>query len=102
MLKLLEIRQFALIDHVAVEFTEGLNLLTGETGSGKSIIVDALGLLLGEKGFAEMIRSGSEKATVSGVFELEDEDRLRQKFRRKWARVQSGRTYCETRIVPVG
>jgi DNA repair protein RecN (Recombination protein N) len=52
MLKLLEIRQFALIDHLSIEFDEGLNLLTGETGSGKSIIVDALGLLLGEKGYA--------------------------------------------------
>jgi DNA repair protein RecN (Recombination protein N) len=80
MLKLLEIRQFALIDHLSIEFDEGLNLLTGETGSGKSIIVDALGLLLGEKGYAEMIRSGAEKANVSGLFEVEDQERLRQHF----------------------
>jgi DNA repair protein RecN (Recombination protein N) len=116
MLKLLEIRQFALIDHLAVEFTEGLNLLTGETGSGKSIIVDALGLLLGEKGYAEMIRSGSEKATISGVFELEDETRLRQKFeenglefnpeelivKRELSQSGKGRAFVNSQVVPIG
>ena len=69
MLKFLEIRDFALIDHLSLEFREGLNLLTGETGSGKSIIVDALGLLAGAKARAEMVRTGSGKATVSGCFE---------------------------------
>jgi len=69
MLKFLEIRNFALIDHLSLEFREGLNLLTGETGSGKSIIVDALGLLAGAKARAEMVRTGSGKATVSGCFE---------------------------------
>jgi DNA repair protein RecN (Recombination protein N) len=69
MLKYLEIHQFALIDHLEIEFQKGLNLLTGETGSGKSIIVDALGLLLGAKGFVEMVRTGADKAKVSGLFE---------------------------------
>jgi len=69
MLKFLEIRDFALVDHLSLEFREGLNLLTGETGSGKSIIVDALGLLAGAKARAEMVRTGSGKATVSGCFE---------------------------------
>ena len=70
MLRFLEVRQFALVEHLNIEFAKGLNLLTGETGSGKSILVDALGLLLGEKGYSEMIRSGSEKASVSGSFEV--------------------------------
>lgn len=69
MLKFLEIRDFALIDHLSLEFREGLNLLTGETGSGKSIIVDAVGLLAGAKARSEMVRTGSGKATVSGCFE---------------------------------
>ncbi len=69
MLKFLEIRDFALVDHLSLQFREGLNLLTGETGSGKSIIVDALGLLAGAKARAEMVRTGFRKATVSGCFE---------------------------------
>ena len=69
MLKFLEIRDFALVDHLSLQFREGLNLLTGETGSGKSIIVDALGLLVGAKARAEMVRTGFGKATVSGCFE---------------------------------
>jgi len=59
-----------------VEFAPGLNLLTGETGAGKSILIDALSLLLGDKASTDMIRHGAEKAMVSGVFEV-DEKRLR-------------------------
>jgi DNA repair protein RecN (Recombination protein N) len=80
MLKYLEVSEFALIQHLEIEFEKGLNLLTGETGSGKSIIVDALGLLLGGKAFVEMIRTGAEKATVVGLFELDEDDRLIQKL----------------------
>ena len=75
MLRFLEISQFALIDHLSIEFHEGLNLLTGETGSGKSIIVDALGLLLGEKGHLEMIRTGAERFVITGCFEASQDDR---------------------------
>src|SRR6516165_1509547 len=67
MLRVLEISQFALIEQLRIEFGTGLNLLTGETGSGKSIIVDALGLLLGEKGYSEMVRSGFDRSTITGV-----------------------------------
>jgi DNA repair protein RecN (Recombination protein N) len=70
MLKCLEVQQFALVEHLQVEFDAGLNLLTGETGSGKSILVDALSLLLGEKAHAAMIRTGAEKAIVTGLFQL--------------------------------
>jgi DNA repair protein RecN (Recombination protein N) len=56
---------------VVVEFAAGLNLLTGETGAGKSILIDALALLLGERASAEVIRSGAEKAVVAAVWELE-------------------------------
>ncbi len=75
MLRCLEVQQFALVEHLRVEFDEGLNLLTGETGSGKSILVDALSLLLGEKAHAAMIRTGAEKAVVTGLFQLARRDR---------------------------
>jgi len=67
----LRLENYAVIDNAAVEFAPGLNLLTGETGAGKSILMDALSLLLGEKASAEVIRSGAEKAVVSAVFETE-------------------------------
>jgi DNA repair protein RecN (Recombination protein N) len=73
MLKSLNISDFAVIRRLQVEFGAGLNLLTGETGSGKSIIVDALGLLLGNRAFPEQIRTGEELARVEGIFELPQE-----------------------------
>jgi DNA repair protein RecN (Recombination protein N) len=65
----LVVENYAVVDRLRVRFHTGLNLLTGETGSGKSIIVDALGLLLGGRSSAEMIRTGEERARVSGVFD---------------------------------
>lgn len=69
MLLELRVENYAVIDHVAVEWAPGLNLVTGETGAGKSILIDALGLLLGDKASTDVIRHGAEKAVVSGVFE---------------------------------
>ena len=69
MLHELIVENYAVVDRLRVRFHTGLNLLTGETGSGKSIIVDALGLLLGGRASADMIRTGEEKARVSGVFD---------------------------------
>ncbi|MBM3790060.1 MAG: DNA repair protein RecN [Acidobacteria bacterium] len=71
MLRLLRIQDFALIRELETEFGPGLNMLTGETGSGKSIIVDALGLLVGERTSVEAVRSGSDSAVVEGVFSAE-------------------------------
>jgi DNA repair protein RecN (Recombination protein N) len=67
----LRLENYAVIDNAAVEFAPGLNLLTGETGAGKSILIDALALLLGDKASSEVIRTGAEKAVVSAVFEYE-------------------------------
>jgi len=72
MLHELVVENYAVVDRLRVRFHAGLNLLTGETGSGKSIVVDALGLLLGGRASADMIRSGEERARVSGVFDLND------------------------------
>src|SRR5690348_7567783 len=70
MLLELLVENYAVIERVRVRFHPGLNLLTGETGSGKSIVVDALELLLGGRASAEMVRGGAERARVSGVFEI--------------------------------
>ncbi|MEJ2110373.1 MAG: DNA repair protein RecN [Acidobacteriota bacterium] len=74
MLRLLRIRNFALIKELEIEFGHGLNLLTGETGSGKSILVDSFGLLLGNRSSQEMIRTNSDSAVIEGMFEIQRED----------------------------
>jgi DNA repair protein RecN (Recombination protein N) len=71
MLKFLSISNLAVISEVRVEFGPGLNVLSGETGAGKSVILGALGLLLGERASQEMIRTGEARAGVEGVFEIE-------------------------------
>ena len=71
MLVELRLENYAVIDNAAVEFASGLNLLTGETGAGKSILIDALALMLGEKASSDVIRTGAERAVVSAVFECE-------------------------------
>ncbi|HTA48261.1 MAG TPA: DNA repair protein RecN [Verrucomicrobiae bacterium] len=68
MLVELRLENYAVIDNAVVEFASGLNLLTGETGAGKSILIDALALLLGEKASSEVIRTGADRAVVSAVF----------------------------------
>jgi DNA repair protein RecN (Recombination protein N) len=70
MLLRLQIENFALIDRLAIEFGPGFNVVTGETGSGKSILIGALGLLLGDKADADVIRAGADRAAITGVFEL--------------------------------
>jgi DNA repair protein RecN (Recombination protein N) len=72
MIKEIRIRNFAIIENLAVNFEKGLNVLTGETGAGKSIIIDALNLLLGGRADTDSIRSGESTAFVEGVFEVID------------------------------
>ena len=72
MLLELRVENYAVIDHVIVQFAPGLNLLTGETGAGKSILIDALALLLGEKASTDIIRHGADKAVISAVFAVDD------------------------------
>src|SRR5712692_7578685 len=72
MLVELTVESYAVVDRLRVRFHTGLNLLTGETGSGKSIVVDALGLLFGSRASAEMVRTAADKARISGIFELPD------------------------------
>ncbi|MCA1609106.1 MAG: AAA family ATPase, partial [Acidobacteria bacterium] len=70
MLSLLKLKNVALIDSLEIEFGEGLNLLTGETGSGKSIIVDSLGALTGARVSADLIKQGEQSAKIEGLFSL--------------------------------
>jgi len=67
----LRLENYAVIDNLVVEFAAGLNLLTGETGAGKSILIDALTLLLGQKASADVVRTGADRAVISAVFEIE-------------------------------
>jgi DNA repair protein RecN (Recombination protein N) len=68
------VENYAVVERLRVPFHAGLNLLTGETGSGKSIVVDALGLLLGARASADMIRTGESRARVGGIFDVRDRD----------------------------
>src|SRR5215468_3555097 len=94
MLRFLRVRNFALIDQLELTFDEGFNLLSGETGAGKSIIVDALGLLAGSKASAEMIRAGENRAVVEAVFELD----LRAELERFGLDAEAGETIVRREI----
>src|SRR3990167_9013425 len=74
MLTELSIKNFAIIDNLKISLKPGLNILTGETGAGKSIIIDALNLALGERSSSELIRSGEKAASVESVFEISKTD----------------------------
>ena len=76
MLTELRIRNFAIIESLTLPLARGFNVLSGETGAGKSIIVGALGLLLGERASVDLIRSGADRATVEGVFDVSDRAEL--------------------------
>src|SRR5262245_45440706 len=70
MLTALEIRNVVLVEHLALNFSDGLTVLTGETGAGKSILLDALGLALGARSEAGLVRSGATQANVTAEFDL--------------------------------
>ena len=72
MLRELRIKNFAIIDELRLDFRPGLNVITGETGAGKSIIMQALGLLCGSRAAPEIIRTDADLATVEGLFQLSD------------------------------
>lgn len=78
MLMHLHVKNFALIEEADMEFGAGLNILTGETGAGKSILIDAVNLALGGKAGANVIRAGADYACVELVFQVEDEEKIRQ------------------------
>lgn len=72
MIQELSVQDFAIISHLNIEFKDGMTVLTGETGAGKSIIIDAMGLLVGGRGSSDFIRDGAEKCRIEGSFYIED------------------------------
>src|SRR5688500_10091778 len=76
MLRCLRIRDLAIIQELELELGAGLNVLTGETGSGKSILVSALELVLGAKGRPELVRSGAQAAEVEALFDITGDERV--------------------------
>src|SRR6476646_6854829 len=76
MLRFLSIKRLAVIDVLQVEFGPGLNVLTGETGAGKSILVEAVGLLLGGRASGDLVRTGKDVATVEAIFDAGDHELL--------------------------
>jgi DNA repair protein RecN (Recombination protein N) len=88
MLKSLTIRNYALIESVEIEFESGLNILTGETGAGKSIIIDALSLILGDRTSSDVVRKGSDKAVVEGLFGMADNTKVKALLRQSEIEIQ--------------
>ncbi len=78
MLKSLQIKDYALIENINVDFSKGLNIITGETGAGKSILIDAMGLLLGDRASTQIIRKGAKKSVVEGIFEVSKNKNVEQ------------------------
>lgn len=91
-----------MVERARVRFHRGLNLLTGETGSGKSIVVDALGLILGGRASADMVRSDAGRARVSGVFEAPDDPALQDLLDRAGAPVEDGELLVEREVLANG
>lgn len=81
MLKSLFIKDYALLEKVTVEFHKGFNIITGETGAGKSILIGALGLLLGERASSEYIRKGTDKSIVEGIFDISNNNTIKNMLR---------------------
>ncbi|MCA9573215.1 MAG: AAA family ATPase, partial [Myxococcales bacterium] len=80
MLSLLRVRAFAILDELTLEFGPGLQVVTGETGAGKSILIDALQLVLGGRGQADLVRTGSDAAEVEALFLLDDAPEVRARL----------------------
>ncbi|MCK5741056.1 MAG: AAA family ATPase, partial [Chlorobi bacterium] len=74
MLITLTIKNFVLIDSLEMDFDSGLNIITGETGAGKSIMIDALSVLLGERASSDLVRAGEKKAVIEAIFKLKKDN----------------------------
>ncbi len=102
MLLELVVENYAVVERLRVPFHAGLNLLTGETGSGKSIVVDALGLLLGARASADMIRTGEARARVGGIFDVREQAALRRILEPAGLEIEEGELLVEREILANG
>ena len=102
MLVELRIRDYAVVDDLTLSLGSGLNALTGETGAGKSIIVGALSLLLGERASSDVVRSGAERASVEAVFDLEGLPALRERVEELGFRLDDGLLILRREVAAAG
>jgi DNA repair protein RecN (Recombination protein N) len=98
----LVVENYAVVERLRVHFHAGLNLLTGETGSGKSIVVDALGLLLGGRASADMVRTGETRARVAGIFDVRDHAAVRRLLDPAGLEAEDGELLIEREILAGG
>ncbi len=98
----LAIENYAVVGQLRVRFHTGLNLLTGETGSGKSIVVDALGLLMGGRAFADVVRSGETRARVAGIFEVRNSAAIRRLLEPAGIEIENGELLLEREVLSEG
>jgi DNA repair protein RecN (Recombination protein N) len=98
----LVVENYAVVERVRVPFHSGLNLLTGETGSGKSIVVDALGLLFGGRASADMVRSDTARARVSGIFEAPKDASCRALLEEAGVEIEDGELLIEREVLAGG
>ena len=102
MLVELVVENYAVVERVRVRFHPGLNLLTGETGSGKSIVVDALGLLFGSRASADMVRSDTERARISGIFEAPRNETFQKLLESAGIEIEDGELLIEREVLAGG
>ena len=102
MLQELVVENYAVVERLRIHFHSGLNLLTGETGSGKSIVVDALGLLLGARASADMVRTGESRARVAGIFDVRDHTAIRRLLEPSGLEIEDGELLVEREILAGG
>jgi DNA repair protein RecN (Recombination protein N) len=98
----LVVENYAVVERVRVRFHPGLNLLTGETGSGKSIVVDALGLLFGGRASADMVRSDTDRARISGIFEAPQDQACRALLEDAGVPLEDGELLMEREVLAGG
>src|SRR5258708_313929 len=102
MLVELTVENYAVVERVRVRFHAGLNLLTGETGSGKSIVVDALGLVLGARASADMVRSDTDRARISAIFEAPQQPACRALLDAAGIEMEEGELLIEREVLAGG
>jgi DNA repair protein RecN (Recombination protein N) len=102
MLLELVVENYAVVERLRVNFHSGLNLLTGETGSGKSIVVDALGLLLGARASSETIRTGEARARITGIFDVRNHTPIRRVLEPAGLEAEEGELIIEREILSGG
>src|SRR5215469_10062268 len=102
MLLELVVENYAVVERLRVHFHAGLNLLTGETGSGKSILVDAVGLLLGGRASADMIRTNEARARIGGIFDVRGHARLIRMLEPAGLEAEDGELLIERELLAGG